>query len=236
MMAAVPIWKMINDVADLPSQTRDEIFRIKPHDAILYTSMDVLNEIQLNYSSYKLHVPYGHNDNVGLFILIWSHYNSLHQEQLFRMYEAITADYDPISNYDMTESSADGKKISKETTTNTPTGGTETTTQLNRYGLNSGASGEPSDTSTSTVHPLEGTKSETTREYQHDKSMDYDGSTLSGFHETHEHYMQRKGNIGVMTAADMILREQSVRKIELLRDYIKHFIDTYAYTIGGDDE
>lgn len=230
------IWKLISEIQQMPAETVDEIFRIRPADTTIYTSLDVLNELRLSYSSYNFVIPMGTTDQLSTFISAWTHYQNLNMQQLARAYDAITAEYDPITNYDMHESSADGRRLSKETDTSTPTGGTHTETQLNRYGLGSGADGSPADTTTTDVTPLAGTKTETTKEFDNDKQMSYDGETLTGYHETNEHFMQRSGNIGVMTASDMILREMSVRRIDLLQQYIKRFIDRYCFVIGGDDE
>lgn len=235
-MLTVPMWKMIDDLSSIPPETRDEIFRIRPDNVTLFTSMDVLNEMQLSYSTYKFAVPLHHNDNVGLFIMLWTHYKSLTIDQFARACAAMAAEYNPLNNYDMTESSADGGKISKETDTTTPHGGTHTESKLYKYGLNSGANGEPSDRTETDVTPLTGAKTETTREFQHDKSMDFDGTTKTGYHETKEHYMQRSGNIGVTTSSQLVSGEYELRKIDLLRGYIKEFVDRYCYVTGGVEE
>ena len=233
-MLTMEIWKLIDDIQALPSETVDEIFRIRPSDTTIYTSLDVLNEIRLSYSTYKIAVPLHDTDTVSTFITMWTHYKSLTLQQLARAYAAITAEYNPINNYDMTEQAADGHKISKETDTTTPQGGTHTSSTLYKYGLNSNSNGAASDRTETDVTPISGAKTETTRQFDHDKSMDVDGETKTGYHETKEHFLQRSGNIGVTTSAQMVTGELALRKYNLLQEYIKGFIDKYAYTTGGD--
>ena len=66
--------------------------------------------------------------------------------------------------------------------------------------------------------------------------MDFDGDTLTGYHEANEHYLKRSGNIGVTTSAQMITGEVELRKIDLLKDYIREFFNRYGYAVGGDHE
>lgn len=43
----------------------------------------------------------------------------------------------------------------------------------------------------------------------------------------------RKGNIGVEAAQDLIQKEISVRKYNLLVEYVKQFFQLYGYYTGG---
>ena len=140
------------------------------------------------------------------------------------------AEYDPISNYDMTEQAADGRKLSKRTDTTTPTGGTES--KVYRYGLGSDADGSLYSKEESL--PKAGAKTELTESYDNNQSMTFDGSTLTGYHDAAEHYLKRSGNIGVTTSAQMIEGELQLRMHDLLREYIKEFIDRYCFCVGGD--
>lgn len=197
----------------------------------LYTTAQVFNEFRFNYSTYKIPVSLIDTVSAGYFIQLWQEYVNNTKENLYRAMQAMRAEYDPISNYDMTEQAADGRRLSKETDKSTPHGGTQTST--NRYGVDSGATGQPYDTVTTQPIPGYETYTENTREFKMDQSMDFDGTTLTGYHDAAEHYLKRSGNIGVTTAAQMIEGELSVRKHDLLREYVKAFIDRYAYTVGG---
>ena len=196
----------------------------------VYTSLQVLGEMD-HYSSWDVVVPVNTQATVAYYAALWTQYRQNTEDQLLRAVDAVTADYDPLSNYDMKESGADGKRLSKETDTTTPTGGTKTTTY--KYGINSGADGAE-DGRAETV-PIDGAKTELTREYQNNQSMTYDGSTLTGYHDANEHYMQRHGNIGVTTNVQLISGEVEMRlKTDLLRDYIKEFFARYGFCVGGD--
>ena len=200
---------------------------VSPDD--MYTGIQVLNELEL-YSSYLMVVPVGVTADAAYFAGRWTEYRKNTIGQLHRAWKAMQADYDPISNYDMIEQSADGRKLSKRTDTTTPTGGTESTTY--RYGLGSDADG--SKYMKEEAKPIAGAKTELTEEYMNDKSMTFDGSTLTGYHDAAEHYLKRSGNIGVTTSAQMIEGELQIRVRDLLREYIKEFIDRYCFCVGGD--
>lgn len=200
---------------------------VSPDD--MYTGIQVLNELEL-YSSYLMVVPVGVTADAAYFAGRWTEYRKNTIGQLHRAWTAMQAEYDPISNYDMIEQSADGRKLSKKTDTTKPTGGTESTTY--RYGLGSDADG--SKYMKEETLPKSGAKTELTEEYMNDKSMSFDGSTLTGYHDAAEHYLKRSGNIGVTTSAQMIEGELQVRARDLLKEYIKKFIDRYCFCVGGD--
>ena len=199
----------------------------------IFTTAQIFNELRFNYSTYQVPVSLIDTPTAGYFIQLWQEYVGNTKQQLFRALEALTADYDPVSNYDMKEQRADGVRLSKETDTTTPTGGTKVEQSLNRYGIDSGADGAPYDKSETQTTPLTGTKTETERSYANDKSMSFGNDTYSNFHSAEEHYVKRSGNIGVTLASDMVRSEYELRKLDLLRSYVKTFIDRYAYTIGG---
>ena len=199
----------------------------------IFTTAQIYNELRYNYWTYKIPLSDLYTANAGYFIGLWQEYVSNTKQQLYRALESLTADYDPVSNYDMKEQRADGVRLSKETDTTTPSGGTKVEQSLNRYGIDSGTDGAPYDKSETKTTPLTGTKTETERSYANDKSMSFGNDTYSNFHSAEEHYVKRSGNIGVTLASDMVRSEYELRKLDLLRSYVKTFIDRYAYTTGG---
>lgn len=197
----------------------------------VYTNAQIYNEFRFSYWDYKIPMSDLYTNNAGYFVQLWQEYVYNTKSQLARSLAALAAEYDPVSNYDMTEQSADGRKLSKETDTITPTGGTET--KVSRYGIDSGEDGAPYDKTE--ITPKTGTNTKTTKEMTSDKTItDNDGNTLTGYHEANDHFLKRSGNIGVTTAQQMITEELRLRKEDLLRSYVKTFIDRYAYTIGGE--
>lgn len=205
-------------------------FEVKHDQETIFTSDQIFYEFADNYTEFILSCGL-FTPSAAAFIAIWRRYVTNTVDQLYRMWSALREEYDPITNYDMLEIGADGKRLSKETDTITPHGGTQSETTLDRYGVNSGTDGAPADKTTTKVQPIPGTqtKTETEREYLNNQSMDFDGETKTGYHDAAEHYLKRTGNIGVQTAADMLLREQDVRLIDLLHDYVKRFVDRYCF-------
>lgn len=205
---------------------------VEYNNETIFTSDSVFYEL-CKYTDYKIGVSEIFTASTAHFITLYNDYRANVKAQLYREWKALQAEYDPVSNYDMTESAHDGKKLSKQTDTATPFGGTETT--INRYGIDSGDNGEPYDKTT--IKPLADTKTETTKEYTGDKSIiDNEGNTLSGYHETNDHFLQRKGNIGTTLASDMVEAEAALREKynDLLLRYVKEFINRYCFYVGGE--
>lgn len=224
---------MLREIRQLDPEVIDGMFKLTYGSDNMYTSLDTINEIENNFSSWLVTIPTGITENAAAFSAVWVHYRNTTLEQLHRGWEGLMAEYDPVSNYDVLEQSSDGRKLSKETDTTTPTGGTKTT--VSRFGVDSGASGEPYDVTETT--PLSGAKTETERSFAGDKTItDNSGNTLSGYHEAQDHFLKRSGNIGVKTAAEMLLTELNLRKINLLQEYIHIFFSRHGFAVGGDDE
>lgn len=59
--------------------------------------------------------------------------------------------------------------------------------------------------------------------------------SLSDLTDGTQHIFSRFGNIGVATAADMLMKEYELRKINLLKDFVHGFILEYCTYIGCDD-
>lgn len=197
----------------------------------IFTSNQVFYEFADNYSSYTCYISDLFQATTAAFIALYSRYRDNTKAQLYRAYQALLQEYNPLSNYDMTETGADGKKLSTET--NTPHGGTETVTTTNVNGLASTGDGVRSDQVTVQNKPLTG--ADTQKSYANDKSIDFDGTTHTGYHEGTEHFLKRSGNVGVTSNVQLLNEELEVRKRDLLREWVKEFIDRYCYTTGGVD-
>lgn len=222
---------MMREIRLMPIETQGQIFEVTD----IFPAINVMAEIDFNYGSWLITVGPGQTANVGHFIALWTHYKNTTGAQLARLYEAITADYDPISNYDLTEQAADGRKLDKSKDTTTPYGGTQTTTKTYRAGLNSTGDGADADFVDQNSTPLTGAKTETEAQHDNTLSMSIDGTTHTGYHDATEHFLRRYGNVGVTTNAQMITGEIELRKYNLLQQYVRTFFDTYAFCVGGDD-
>lgn len=203
--------------------------------ATLYTHDQVLHMLESWYDYIfvypELSPPSTIYNPVLYFIARWKDFVSQNGAGLKNEYDIFnTSGYDPISNYDVTEGSADGKKLDKKKETTTPTGEATTQTDLSKTGINSGT---PSltDRNTTTVSYNQA-KTETETTHDNTQSMTYDGSTKTGYNETNEHYMFRRGNIGVTTTQQMAESEIQLRKHDLLYEFCTRFINRYCFYAG----
>ena len=227
--------EILTELRALDPTVSEPLLKLPSTGTTIYTALDVLNELD-RYSSWSITVSEGSSPTMAFWSTTWVHFRNAMQDQLIRAYEAMTAEYDPISNYDMREQSASGHKIDKNKTTDTPTGGTETTSKTYEAGLNSTGDGEQKDKIWSETVPKPGAKTESETTYTNNQDLtDPDGSSHTGYHDTEEHWLRRSGNIGVTTSAQMILGELDVRRIDLLQDFIRDYMNRYGYCVGGDD-
>ena len=156
-----------------------------------------------------------------------------------KAYDAITAEYNPIHNYDMTEEGSDtltktGTETHGGSDTLTKTGteshsGSDTLTKSGSeksetdgdhdiYGFNSSGASHADKTSTDTTlsftnrqdaHALSDTLSFTNRQDAHTLS---DTLSFTNRQDANAHSLTRSGNIGVTTSAQMVSQELELRR------------------------
>lgn len=220
----------------------------------LYDGFTVIHIMELWYDWFVEIRPWNHDEPYQLFLGLWDHYQVAHKEDFLRLYSTTYGAYDPLSNYDMLEQSLDGRKLDDITDTTTPHGKTTTTAEIQgtsndtttmyKTGLGSGGTDTKTDkietvntpTNRKTVTDITydtGTDTERKTVHTNNQSGNFDGSTLSGYHEVSEHYIKRKGNIGVQSAQDLIQKETDIRKDMILVQYIKQFFQLYGYFTRG---
>ena len=197
----------------------------------LFDHKSIFDQFAYNYSSYTVLVSTIYQPTVAFFVNLWNAYVNETAGQLARQLAAMAAEYDPISNYDLTEKYADSKKEGKKTDTTTPTGGTHTETSVKRFGIES-TTGENSDKTITESTPMQGTKSELEKTFVNDQTATIDSTTLTG-NEVNEHFIRRFGNVGVTQNSQMITAEVEMRRISLLRDYVREFVCRYCFSVGG---
>lgn len=172
--------------------------------------------------------PNGDIVDGGYIVTEWELFVQRNGENLKRMIDALFAEYNPISNYDMVEIRGQGEKQDKITTT--PHGTITNTTQTKKSGLASSGTGENSDYITSDTSY---TNADTENEYANTQSFDFDGETKTGYHKTLENYLKRSGNIGVTQNSQMIQSEITLRQYtDLIADFVKRFMREYCYYVG----
>jgi hypothetical protein len=111
------VFEKIDNVIDNYSDSTDLQFEYE--GKIIFTNFQIFNELLL-YSEWSFLArltddQYNNSKDLTLsetFLKYYVFYVSAVGYNYYRMYDALTREYNPINNYDMTESSADGTKIS----------------------------------------------------------------------------------------------------------------------------
>lgn len=213
---------------------------LSDHSSVtLMQTAELLAMMSQLYGSYYWYPPVTFSEASGSgYKQLWDWWLQRNNDNIARQLEALALDYNPITNYDLTEQGADGSRAAKTTTTATPSGtmsvasvhtGTDTTTD-NRYGFDSGAP-VPADKSelqhgetVTDTTSFTGYKTETVTEQAHNQSMSLpDGTTGSGYDQASEHYLRRYGNIGVQTAADILSGELAIRTHDIAAEWLQRF-------------
>ena len=107
------VWTKIDDVID--NYATGDTLRLAVDGTTVFTNSDVYSVLSNLYDTFA----FRHRDTVqatDAFIQQYDTYRNEVGNNYFRMYDALNRKYNPISNYDMTETSADGRKISTHTT------------------------------------------------------------------------------------------------------------------------
>lgn len=146
--------------------------------------------------------------------VVWANYG----DKWTRIYDTITAEYEPLENYDMSETYA-GSRTDDATTHDTASPANNTissTTNADVYGYNS-SSPSPSDRSTTTTNQGK------------DATSDYDNTTTEG------HNLTRHGNIGVTTSQQMAESEIALRQYNFFEGVYKDLDKILALPIYDAD-
>ena len=107
------VWTKIDDVID--NYATGDTLRLAVDGTTVFTNSDVYSVLSNLYDTFA----FRHRDTVQATDAFIQQYNTYRNDvgnNYFRMYDALNRKYNPISNYDMTETSADGRKISTHTT------------------------------------------------------------------------------------------------------------------------
>lgn len=220
-MAEIMKKLLLNDALEIMYDAEYN-FAITVDGVTLYTAPDVYAEL----CRYATFTYISTDATVGGFSDRWAAWIRQQGGDLKRAYDALNAQYNPIENYDMTETQADGVKRDADTDTTTPTGTTTTTTTADRWGYDS-ENGVPVDSATA-VQSYQGYHVDT--EKTHGNTLQ--GEDLSGsYNEVREHTLSRSGNIGVTTAQQMIASELELRQQDLLAQFVSRFVEKWCSLI-----
>lgn len=189
---------------------------------------------------------------VGDFEAKYAVYVAIAWDNALKAYKALSIDYNPINNYDMTESSIDNKSQgetiytktqqpdSKNVETHTMTGTTTTERYTTTYDDQSPRmEGYSEQYSGSYNNPSQSTETTTTQlgenyqatETHNEITITHEGQQITGDDIT-THKLSRSGNIGVTTSQQMITSEIELRKHDIVRDFIKTFVARNAFYVG----
>lgn len=170
-----------------------------------------------------------------------------------RIYKAITADYDPIENYSMSETETGDRENTVTREDNTTNNGTTTNKTTNSTSSTSTGKAEVVDHSennlqiygfnSTSFHPSNTNDADTSSDTTTNNTTEMSGSinengTITNTintqgnetgNETHNRTLKRSGNIGVTTSQQMIESEIELRKYRL-RYEIMHSIGSYLTT------
>ena len=140
---------------------------------------------------------------------IWDYYLFECADNLKKAVNVLKVDYDPISNYDRTETNT--KTLSNEQT--------NTSTDTNTIGEKA-VTDTVSAFDSSTYSP----NSQST-ESEHTDTLTKNGSLTNNQTETFTSKVS--GNIGVTTSQQMAESEIALRKVQVISDFLKKFANTY---------
>ena len=159
-----------------------------------------------------------------LFYLLWKNYIANRLDDIKRLYDAMHAQYNPLDNYDMEDSEHKGTAVDETTITTTPDG--KQVTEISKTGLNS-ASYVGTDKSELSYDEYSNTSVTT-------MSNTLVNDPLDGvYHAVDDRVMTRKGNIGVMSSQDLILKEWELRSKTLLNYIVEQFVAVWSYSVRG---
>lgn len=238
-------------------QTAEISLTITVDNVDLFDSQDVYAEF-FRYWSFTfidtIQPTAGHATVYNDFVTAWRRFIVLHGADLAKAVQAAASVYNPLHNYDMQETGANGERRGQTTTTTTPHGKITNTAEqsgtlsdtVTQYasGLDSTENGVQTDktvtirtptnykTTTETSYAA-GTDSETVTTHLNDQSATAAGTTISGADVATEHVLQRSGNIGVTTSQQMLQSEIELRmNLNLLQDFVRRFIQRYCICAG----
>lgn len=235
MRKIYPMKKILNFFYDLESDD----FKVVHSGTTIFTSSDVLHIMIDRWYDWSWCAPLrdkaNFNNYSAFFLSQWQRYVARTLENVYRDYEALTMEYSPISNYDLTEFESKGVKRDKNTVETTPTGKVTQHTSTNLYGLGDNGTSKPSDDITTETYNAAGTKTTVESKPTNSTTVDFEGETHSGYNEGEERFFHKSGNAGVTTTQSIIQEELELRKTDLLIDYVKQFIYYNCFYTGDDD-
>ena len=216
MRAMLSFLGMVNQV---PSLISAETFPLPTG-----LSHEILDPLLLAETA-ELEILYPEPNTLGIVIAAWA---AARGPAWAKILAAMTAVYNPIHNYDRTESSTETLEgSSTKQGTNDRTGSSDTTTTAtgsesaslakNVHGYNSSSANVPSNSDTSSGQSSDSSSSGTDTTQADEWAED----------QSNEHTLTRSstiaGNIGVTTSQQMVQAEVELRKIDVYKIIVQEF-------------
>jgi hypothetical protein len=196
---------------------------------IILTANLLLNYLYHTYGNYKTNAPLSH---------LWFMYDAIHRADFLKAYAAWTATYNPLDNYNGSETNVyltnDGNEtetITHGKTTTTTANNITNETAVTTFDSNTYKPEGKNEQTGSSTDAESGTT--TTQRDRTGKSLTVDGETYTA-DNVHAELKKRSGNLGVTTSQQMITSEIDMRLNPLVIMYIDTFISEYAYCILGE--
>lgn len=196
---------------------------------VILTASLLLSYLYDTYGNYKTNAPLAN---------LWFMYESTHHADFLKAWAAWNAQYDPLENYNGTETNVrqymDGETTQTvshgKTTTNTiKGGGMVTETQVTTFDSETPRDDTKTINTGSTETSDSGTTTTTTD--QSVKSLEVDGKNYTA-DKIEAETKNRHGNLGVTTSQQMITSEVDMRMNPLITMYLDEFITDYAYYVS----
>lgn len=198
-------------------------FAIIVDNVTLYTSDAV-------YAALRRYATYSYIDaeaNITKFSAAWTAWISQQGHDLKCAYDALRASYNPIANYDMTETEGTGHQRDGDHTTSTPSGTATMTSTIDKAGFDSSAA-VLSDVNTSTQSY---TDYNVQTDSTHDNTLTRSDELPASYNEVTDRTLSRSGNIGVTTSQQMIESELNLRQQDLLENFVHRFMKKHCHLI-----
>lgn len=187
------------------TQTQRESLSIQINDTVIPADT-VYKTFLYTYSKFTL----VHAVNAEMFIDVWTNFKTIHGDDINRLYNVLSAKYNPLWNVDGTEETITGKKIDK--IYSTPSSGV---THINERTFDN-----TDLTETSSSHTTDITSSETWADNTQTDTQ------LEGGYNSIEHIKHvRGGNIGI-TKSQELLKDETLIRTNI--NFVKQVLSIFA--------
>lgn len=211
----------------------------------IFSTNYFIQELLQHYDEHLIKLP--EEDPQTALVALFNTWKASRADAYARRMYALSTKYEPLDNYDRTETKESEGKVTYGKTDELTHGLTiedsynnyheetersgSVTTADGLYGVNS-STAVPSDTSTETYNNLTDDRSITgSKETAHSGK---DTTKYTGHDDTEDSYTLRAhGNIGVTTSAQMLTEDFKLLSLDIAQTAVAEFIDRYTYYIGG---